>query len=39
MTEIAIVLMVAGISFLMGWYLGRIHLMLDDMIKREDQHK
>jgi hypothetical protein len=39
MTEIAIVLMVAGISFLMGWYLGRVHLMLDDMIKRENRQK
>jgi hypothetical protein len=39
MTEIAIVLMVAGISFLMGWYLGRVHLMLDDMIKREDRDR
>jgi len=32
-------LIVAGVSFHIGWYLGRVHLMLDDMIKREDQKK
>jgi hypothetical protein len=39
MTEVAVVLIVAGVSFHIGWYLGRVHLMLDDMIKREDQKK
>jgi len=39
MTEIGIVLVIAGCSFLMGWYLGRVHLMLDDMIKRYDRRK
>jgi len=39
MTEVAIVLVVAGVSFHIGWYLGRVHLMLDDMIKREDRNE
>jgi membrane protein DedA with SNARE-associated domain len=33
---VAGVLIVAGVSFHIGWYLGRVHLMLDDMIKREE---
>ena len=37
MSEIAIVLLVAGCSFFIGWYLGRVHLMLDDLIKRYDE--
>jgi hypothetical protein len=39
MTEVAVALIVAGVSFHIGWYLGRVHLMLDDMIKCEDQKK
>jgi hypothetical protein len=33
---VAVVLMVAGFSFLLGWYLGRIHLMADEMLKEHD---
>jgi hypothetical protein len=35
---VAVVLMVAGFSFLLGWYLGRIHLMADEMDEMLKQH-
>jgi hypothetical protein len=36
---VAVVLMVAGFSFLLGWYLGRLELMLDEIEERLEDGK